>query len=119
MCQHSRTLRTISVPLAAPNFSTALSNGLLPQTLSLGQLVPHCVSAATIIRITNKLSLTRINYRATLSFDSSRPSSPLSQFLPRVNSCSTSIFCLACSSHVRVTDHRVPRRIVTSLLPCL
>jgi hypothetical protein len=47
----------------------------LPQTLSLRQLVPHCVNPATIIRITNKLSLTRINYRATLCFDSSSPSS--------------------------------------------
>jgi hypothetical protein len=47
----------------------------LPQTLSLGQLEPHCVNPATSIRITNKLSLTAINYRATVSFDSSSPSS--------------------------------------------
>jgi hypothetical protein len=32
----------------------------LPQTLSLGQLEPHCVNPATSIRITNKLSLTVI-----------------------------------------------------------
>src|SRR5260370_34628093 len=54
------------------NFSTDLSNSTLLQTLSLRQLEPHCVNPATSIRITNKLSLTRINYRATLSFDSSR-----------------------------------------------
>src|SRR6266568_8830065 len=51
----------------------------LPQTLSLPQLARHCVNPATSIRITNKLSLTSINYRATLSFDSSRPSSPPSR----------------------------------------
>ncbi len=47
----------------------------LPQTLPPGQLEPHCVNPATSIRITNKLSLTRINYRATLSFVSSSLSS--------------------------------------------
>jgi len=59
----------------AENFSTALSNAPLPQTLSVGQLEPRCVRPATSIRITNKLSLTRINHRATLSLDSSSPSS--------------------------------------------
>jgi hypothetical protein len=49
----------------------------LPQTLFFLQLGPHCVNPATSIRITNKLSLTRINYRATVPFDSSRPSSPM------------------------------------------
>ena len=47
----------------------------LPQTLSPGRLGPHCVNPATSIRITNKLSLTIINYRATLPCDSSSPSS--------------------------------------------
>jgi hypothetical protein len=45
----------------------------LPQTLSLSQLEPHCVNPATSIRITNKLSLKTINYRATLSLDNSSP----------------------------------------------
>jgi len=47
----------------------------LPQTLSLGQLEPHCVNLAISVRITNKLSLTTINYSATMPFDSSSPSS--------------------------------------------
>jgi len=47
----------------------------LPQTLSLRQVVPHCVNPATPIRITNKLSLTALNPRAIILFDSSSSSS--------------------------------------------
>src|ERR1700682_5155908 len=43
--------------LIFPQISTILSNPTPPQTLSLGQLKPHCVNPATSIRITNKLSL--------------------------------------------------------------
>src|SRR5260370_36890363 len=50
-----------------------------PQILSLYQLEPHCVNPATSIRITNKLSLTAINHRATIPFDSSSPLSPPSR----------------------------------------
>src|ERR1700682_3052650 len=46
--------------LIFPQISTILSNPTPPQTLSLGQLKPHCVNPATSIRITNKLSLTVI-----------------------------------------------------------
>src|SRR5882724_472612 len=48
----------------------------LPQTLSLGPLEPHCVNPATSIRITNKLSLTSIYYRATLPFELGAPTRP-------------------------------------------
>jgi hypothetical protein len=58
---------------AFPHFSTILSNATLPQTLSLPQLEPRCVSPATSIRITNKLSLTGINYRDTISFELGAP----------------------------------------------
>ena len=59
--------------LTFPRISTILSNPTPPQTLSLGQLQPHCVNPATSIRITNKLSLTSINYSAIIPFDSSSP----------------------------------------------
>jgi len=49
----------------------------LPQTLSLRQLEPHCVNPATTIRITNKLSLKKYYYRATIFFELDDPSSPL------------------------------------------
>src|SRR5260370_39474341 len=65
-----------------------------PQTLSLGQLEPHCVNPATSIRITNKLSLTGINSRATILFDSSSPSSTRLPPPP----CGTSP-ALVCLSH--------------------
>src|SRR5260370_22831556 len=58
----------------------------LPQTLSLLQLVPHCVNPATPIPIANKLSLKSINFRATIVFDSSSPFSPLFQRPPALHS---------------------------------
>src|SRR5207245_11275998 len=55
----------------------------LPQTLSLLQLVPHCVNPATSIRITNKLFLTIIYYCTTLSFERRAPTRPSRTHAPR------------------------------------
>jgi len=46
----------------------------LPQTLSLHQLEPCCVKQPTSIRITNKLSLKSVYYRATIPFEVDDPS---------------------------------------------
>jgi hypothetical protein len=66
-------------PLTLCNFSTDFHNSFEsrpPANPSLRQLEPHCVNPATTIRIANKLSLTSINSRATMVFDSSSPFSP-------------------------------------------
>src|SRR5258708_20404057 len=64
-------------PSSFPHFSTILSNPTPPANPFPPPTCTPPSQFATSIRITNKLSLTSINYCTTLSFELADPSSPM------------------------------------------